>query len=113
MKLIYVAGPFRGETDWDIAQNVRYAETLGYEVMELGHMPVVPHSMTRNYHGERDDAWWLAGTLELMRRCDGVLLTYDWQDSEGARAEVKEASRLGLPLFFDTDDLAAWKWQCE
>jgi hypothetical protein len=41
----------------------------------------------------------LAGTLELMRRCDAVILVHNWRDSAGSRAEVDEAKRLGIPVF--------------
>ena len=37
--------------------------------------------------------------MELLRRCDAVLCVSNWRDSVGARAEVEEARRLGLPVF--------------
>ena len=49
--------------------------------------------------GAHTDDQVLAGTMELLRRCDAVLCVGNWRDSVGARAEVEEARRLGLPVF--------------
>jgi hypothetical protein len=37
-----------------------------------------------------------------------VMLTDDWTRSAGARGEVKEAVRLGIPCFLSTRLLGAW-----
>ena len=97
--IAYIAGPFRAPTAWGIAQNVRHAEEIGLMVAQAGAMPLIPHANTANFHGEGSDQLWLDGTLELMRRCDVVVLTPDWQRSSGARAERDEAERIGLPIF--------------
>lgn len=44
------------------------------------------------------DRFWLEGTLELLRRCDAVLLVPGWEKSSGTRAEIEEAERLGIPV---------------
>lgn len=116
--LVYIAGPFRAESNWGVQQNVRRAEELALEATLRGAqagvriMPVCPHKNTSNFHGYRPDLltddFWLAGTLELMRRCDAVLLTKGWRKSTGTRAEVKEARRLGIPVFERIVNLVAW-----
>lgn len=114
MIVAYIAGPFRAPTAWGIAENIRAAERVGLLVARAGAMPLIPHANTANFHGEGEDQFWLDGTLELMRRCDVVVCTPEWQRSSGARAEVAEAKLLGLPVFYlaDPDDdgatLAAW-----
>jgi hypothetical protein len=108
MKVIYIAGPYRGPTAWDIECNVRAAEELGYEVFQLGAMPLIPHANTRFFHGQGTEAFWLAGTLELLRRADAVLVTPDWPRSEGARGEVADAAERDIPVFRDLPSLAEW-----
>lgn len=49
--------------------------------------------------GAATDEQFLAGTLELMRRCDAVILVPGWSTSEGTKAEIAEAMRIGLPMF--------------
>jgi hypothetical protein len=55
-----------------------------------------------------DDRVWLDGDIEILRRCDAVMLTPDWQRSSGARAEVDIAESLGMPVFAVLSDLKDW-----
>lgn len=98
MIIAYVAGPFRAATGWGIAENVRRAERVALAVSRAGAMPLTPHSIGANFHGEGDDKFWLDGTMELLRRCDVIVCTEDWTKSSGARAEVDEAVKLGIPV---------------
>jgi hypothetical protein len=108
MKLIYVAGPYRAASEWQLVQNIRRAEALALEVWHLGHACICPHKNTALLGGAADDSLWLEGDLEMMRRCDAVICTDDWQRSEGARNEVAEAKRLGIPVFLTIDELKIW-----
>jgi nucleoside 2-deoxyribosyltransferase len=105
MKIVYVAGPFRGATAWEVAENVRIAERAGLAVARVGFMPLIPHANTAHFHGECTDEFWLSGTMELMRRCDAVLVVYGWGSSAGTLAEMAEAERVGIPVFKNIDDL--------
>jgi len=100
MKVVYIAGPFRAPTAWGIAENIRVAERIGYQVASVGCMPLIPHANTAHFHGEFADQFWLDGTLELMRRCDAVLLGPGWSDSSGAREEKRVAEEMELPIFY-------------
>lgn len=99
MKVIYIAGKYRGATPWEVEQNIRAAEDIAAKVWAMGHAALCPHANSRHMEGVASDEHFLAGTLELMRRCDAVLLVPNWHRSEGARAEVAEAERQGMPVF--------------
>ena len=98
MKLVYVAGPYRAATAWEVEQNVRRAEEIGLELARMGAMPVVPHTLTRFYGGECPEDFWLLGTFMLMRRCDIVVLMPTWRLSVGAACEKEDAMVLGKPI---------------
>ena len=105
MKLVYIAGPYRSQTIWGVEQNVQAAQHAGAQVMRVpGLYPVIPHMNTRHMEGIVDDSHVLAGTLEMLRRCDAVLVIEGWKNSEGARGEVDEAVRLGLPVLYEWGD---------
>lgn len=108
MKVVYVAGPFRGPSSWDIEQNIRRAEELALEAWRLGAAVICPHTNTRFFQGAADDAVWLDGDLEILKRCDAVLTTSDWTRSSGARAEVTLAKTLDRPVFHDVAALRHW-----
>ena len=108
MKVVYIAGPFRGPNAWEIEQNIRRAEALALDVWRLGAAVLCPHTNTRFFQGAADDRVWLDGDLELLARCDAVMLTPDWTRSSGARAEVAFAQARGIPVFETLTVLQDW-----
>lgn len=108
MKVVYVAGPFRGKTEWEIHSNVHIAECASLQIAYLGAMPLCPHKNTEHFHGLLTDQFWLDGTLELLRRADAVLVLSGWEHSHGTLGEIKEAGRLGIPVFRKFNDLSDW-----
>lgn len=105
MKTIYIAGPYRAATPWAVEQNIRAAEAYILPLAEKGYAVLCPHTMTRGFDGTMTDEYWLAATLELMRRCDAVFVVPGSWDSEGALGEMREACRLGLPVYFTLEDV--------
>lgn len=108
MKVIYVAGPFRGPNAWEIESNIRRAEALSLEVWRMGAAALCPHTNTRFFQGAANDSVWLEGDLELLRRCDAVIVTPDWVRSSGARAEVAFAAKHDIPVFDSLDRLSLY-----
>jgi len=105
MEVVYIAGPLRAKNAWEQEQNIRRAEALALEAWRLGYAVICPHTNTRFFQGAADDAVWLRGDLEILRRCDVVLMTPDWETSQGAVAEHAEALRLGLRVVYDLTEL--------
>ena len=111
MKVVYIAGPYRAATAWQIEQNIRRAEAVALAVARLGAMPLCPHALTRFYHGELTDRFWLDGTAELLRRCDAIMLVRGWANSEGSRTELFIARSMGIPELYELggyQPLADW-----
>lgn len=108
MKVIYIAGPFRGPNHWAVEQNIRRAETLALEAWRLGCAVICPHTNTRFFDGAADDKIWLDGDIEIMLRCDAVLLTDNWQQSSGAKAEVAVARDAKIPVLLSLQELQSW-----
>ena len=109
MLVIYIAGPFRAPSFWGIVQHIRRAEAVALSVWQAGMVALCPHLNTANFDGAADDARWLAGDLELLRRSDAVLLVEGWPSSTGAKAEVEEARAHGIPVFETLSMLEAWR----
>ena len=108
MKVVYIAGPFRGSNSWEMEQNIRRAEALALEVWRLGAACICPHTNTRFFQGAADDAVWLDGDLEILRRCDAVLMVSGWERSSGSKAEREEAVKVHIPVFLLPVSLARW-----
>jgi hypothetical protein len=99
-KMIFIAGKYRGKTSWDIECNIRKAETNALFLARMtGLIPVCVHSMYRFFQDELPDSFWLDATLNILDRCDGILMVDGWENSEGAKAEHKFATEKGIPVF--------------
>lgn len=108
MRLVYVAGPFRGATPLAVRRNVERARDVGLQIAERGAYPVIPHTMTSEFDQLLTDQFWLAGTMELLRRCDAIFLIPGWEASSGARAERVEAFVSGMPIFTQLAEVERW-----
>ena len=104
----YVAGPFRGKSHWEIHENIRNAERLALEVWRLGCACICPHTNTIHFQDAAPDDIWLEGDLAILKRCDFVLMTPDWQCSQGATAEHAFARKYAIPVFYDLKTLQEW-----
>lgn len=100
--LIYIAGPFRAASPLGVRRNVERVRDLGLLVAESGGYPIMPHTMTAEFDRLLDDQFWLDGTLELLTRCDALVLLPTWKSSSGARAEQAWAAEVGMPTFAGT-----------
>jgi hypothetical protein len=116
VKVIYIAGPFRsastyvpGHQDaWGIQQNIMHAMKLALEVWRLGAVALCPHANAMFFQNAAPDTVWLDGDIELLRRSDAMLLTPNWDESSGARAERTVAIELCKPVFTTLLELKAW-----
>ncbi|MCU0912993.1 MAG: DUF4406 domain-containing protein [Planctomycetes bacterium] len=109
MKIVYIAGPFRGDNSWAVETNIRRAEEAALEVATVaGMVPLCSHTMYRYFNGTINDGFWLKATAELLGRCDAVLMVGTWTMSDGAMAERELAVDLGIPVFSRVSDLATW-----
>ena len=115
MRVGYVAGPYRGSSAWAVEQNIREAETLALEVWRRGAACICPHTNTRFFQGALPDQVWLEGDLEMLRRCDFLVLTSRWRESLGAKTEHDEARKIGIPVFHEDslDELSEWLGGCD
>lgn len=99
MKVAYVAGPYRAETIYEIVQNIRHAEAVALDLWRFGYAVICAHKNSALFDGACDDSVWLAGALELMRRCDLVVVLPGAEFSAGSTAEVLEARERGIPVY--------------
>jgi len=102
MKVIYVAGPFRADSAWDVEQNVRKAEEAALKLWRKGWAVICPHTNTRFFQGAVDDSIWLRGDLEIITRCDAIYMLKGWEKSFGATKELGLAKELELEVLYES-----------
>ena len=105
MKLAYVAGAYRGRTHNDIAQNIAAARTVATHLWGLGYAVICPHLNSAFMSGVAPEQTFLDGTLEMLRRCDLVVMVNGWTESVGSVHEFEEAGFLNIPVYNYIEDV--------
>ena len=100
MRVVYVAGPITAATCWLEELNVRRAEAVALELWKSGYAAICVHAAGRFYAGEATKETWLRGDLEILRRCDVVVVCDGWEGSPGTLGEIAEAQRNAIPVFY-------------
>lgn len=100
---VYVAGKYRDTNRWGVAENIRKAEKVGFQLAEMGCVPLIPHSLYGSFDGTLSDQFWLDATAEWLTVCDAVVLVPGWETSHGTKAEISLAEQLGIPVYSSVD----------
>lgn len=99
--LLYVAGPYGGDIDRNIAQ----AREIAIALWERGHAAICPHLNTAHFEIDcrADYEDYLAGDFNMISRVDGLVMTPDWESSPGAKREKTYAESLGMGVWIWPD----------
>ncbi len=101
MKVVYIAGPYRSHTVNGIVNNIRAAEAVAIKYWQMGYAVICPHKNTALFDGVCDDNIWLDGDLEILKRCDTIVMMTGWSNSSGANAEHALAIELGIEIIYE------------
>ncbi len=104
MKVVYIAGPYRAAHGKTVIENVRAAEKVAMKWWKEGHAVFCPHKNSEFFDGIAPDKSFLNGDLEILKRCDAIVMIKNWAKSSGAVAELKLARNLGLEIHFEDPD---------
>jgi Domain of unknown function (DUF4406) len=115
-KIVYIAGSIstnksgQPSTKEDRADNVEAGRLAGIEVWKLGAVAIVPHlnslTMWEDGHVPGSDVY--LGDLEILGRCDAMLVLPGWQKSRGVNYEVAWAKHKDIPIFGTLPELENW-----
>ena len=105
VRLVYVACSYRTDDPVERELHIKAAQHIGYKLAKDGFYPVMPTVNTAYFDRIGDDRFWLSSTMELMRRCDVVYVVEGSHESKGVQAEIKEARKLGIPIYIHLEDL--------
>lgn len=102
--IIYLAGPYTGKDKGETVSNIAKARCVAHDCWEAGYATICPHMNTAEFD-DIEPSTFYAGDLEILERCDCVLLIPGWDASFGARLEVKHARRLGIPIYVSLKEI--------
>lgn len=99
--LLYIAGCYSAQSGRTVADHISLAREAAIAVWRTGNYALCPHMNTAHLDDEIDDPeLFYAGTMELLRRCDGIVMLENWEESQGAIAELKHAQSVGMPVWY-------------
>lgn len=99
--IVYISGPYSPTPTSSIENHIATARRVAIEMWEGGYTTICPHLNTA--HFEKDckcdyDAY-ILGDLEILARCDAVVLLPGWRESVGAQEEASFAHEHGIPVY--------------
>ena len=103
MKIYYIAGPYRADSIRGVQQNIERASDVAYKYWKEGHAVICPHKNTSFFDGQEfeDASIWLKGDLEILKRCDVIVMMKDWEKSIGASNELAYAESLKKEIIYE------------
>ena len=96
MQLAYVAGPYTGANHNEVHENIEAARLVAIELWRLGYAVICPHLNSAFMSGVVDESVFYEGGIEMLRRCDLVVLFGKWEESTGTMCEIDEAKERGI-----------------
>ena len=103
MKVLYIAGPYDHQDPiHGIQENIINASRVALEYWRQGWAVICPHMNTAGFHHVKDipPETWIQGDLEILARCDAILMIPGWTKSSGAKAERDYALEHGIEVLY-------------
>jgi hypothetical protein len=100
--LIYITAPYRANTRDGIKANINAARNIAGECWLKGHDVIICPHANSSFLDEvtgLPDGFWLSTSLNLLKRCDAVVVTPDWETSQGTATEIEYAKQEGIPVY--------------
>ena len=101
MKIAYIAGPYRAKTKLGVLINIIRARKAAKKYWQKGYAVICPHSNSALFDSVVPDQHFLDGDIEILSKCDVIVMIKGWQKSSGARNELSFALENRLTIIGD------------
>ena len=95
MRVIYVAGPYRGE----IKYNVLKAAAVGRLLRQCGKAVIIPHVESLFFPESLTEDEWIEHGIDLLHCVDTIVLVPEWQNSSGTGNEIEYAKEYKKSVY--------------
>lgn len=100
MLKVYIIGPYRSDSSWQVEQNIREAEDVAAILWNQGFSVFCPHTNTRFFNtGVAPDSTFLEGDLEWLKHADLAVVVGQWKLSKGSCREIEFCMEHKIPYF--------------
>lgn len=92
MKVAFISGPYSADTLEQKLLNIAEAKKVAYKYWHKGYAVICPHANSGGMENDdNDQKTFYEGDIELLSRCDLIILMRRWEESDGARKEREYA----------------------
>jgi hypothetical protein len=101
--LIYTAGPYSPSAGaGTVEENIQRAREAALQLWEAGYTVICPHLNTANFEEEIDlqPKDYVDRDLEIVERCDAIVMLPKWQQSLGAVRELEHALANDVDVYY-------------
>lgn len=111
--IVYIAGPYSAPTAMLIQENIEKARSWAVKLANESIGFICPHLNTAQFglYSEASESFYKEMDLDILSRCDAILMIPGWKRSPGACEERLAALLQGIPVFYaedDWDNMVAW-----
>ena len=105
--LVYLAGPIRPKDDQTLESNINNAKSIALELWKKDYTVISPHANSdlpiSLADKEVEASRWLNGDLDIIARCDAVVVLPGWEESAGTKGEIEFAKERNIPITYYPD----------
>lgn len=115
MKRVYVAGAYSSPNVIGVFTNMRRGCNLAHDVLRAGFAPFTPWlDWLLSMFGPVSLQMYRDYSMAFLDVCDAVLVQREgYEQSVGTQAELRRATDLGIPIFFELDEMIEYFEQAE
>lgn len=116
---VYIAGAYSDNNVLGVLRNIGRGQYWGAELFKRGFAPFVPwfdkEFVIQNFDYEFEVKQFYEYSMIWLHASDAVFVVPDvpglrsYKDSKGTLAEIAEAEKAGIPVFYDIDNLMKFK----
>jgi hypothetical protein len=106
---VYIAGPYSSDNVLGVLSNIRKGNHWAYQLLQQGFAPFSPwldyHFVLEDHTDDLTVQDFYEYSIEWLRASQAVFVQGNWNDSKGTLAEIAEAERINIPVFYDLTKL--------
>lgn len=106
MKVICVSGKYRDTSINGIYENIHHAHRVARELWLKGWAVICFHTNSAWMDDlGKTDKLFLDGDLEILKRCDAIMMLTNWDQSVGAIGEWQLAADRDLEIYYEGEGI--------
>ena len=102
-ELVFISGKYSAPTREGVQENIEVAKRYLKKYILLGYPVICPHTNTAFLGGTAPYDFFVNMYLEILERCDIVVMIPGWKESYGAKKEEAMARLLNKKIIYEEE----------